>query len=361
MDNDSTQTRLIAKKIWSLSRDRVLVNLRFLNTAVMAIKPVERQGIKTIQCDIGIDSDGSCSATVYYDALDVISSYKKNRGSITRTLLHILMHCVFSHFFQYGKKEKELWDVAVDMAVEGVVLSLELQGLSEELDIERRAELEKWQGKAGALTAQRLYRCFVKDGIGEDELAHLGRLFCRDEHISRGVDTDERFEIGAEQWKKLSERIKAELNSFSQNKAENGAMLQNIEEATREKYDYGDFLRRFCVSGEDMRVNDDEFDYVYYTYGLSLYGNMPLVEPLEYRDVKKIREFVIAIDTSGSCRGRLVQSFLDKTYAILKNQESFFNKVNIHIIQCDSRVRKDTKITNDEEFEMFMKEGTLAG
>ena len=54
------------------------------------------------------------------------------------------------------------------------------------------------------------------------------------------------------------------------------------------------------MSGEDMRVNDDEFDYVYYTYGLSLYGNLPLVEPLEYKDVNKIKEFVVAIDTSAA-------------------------------------------------------------
>ena len=39
------------------------------------------------------------------------------------------------------------------------------------------------------------------------------------------------------------------------------------------------------------------------------YGNVPLVEPLEYRDDKRIREFVIAIDTSGSVQGDIVQSF----------------------------------------------------
>ena len=76
-----------------------------------------------------------------------------------------------------------------------------------------------------------------------------------------------------------------------QDKMDKKSMIQNLEEATKEHYDYGDFLRRFSVSGEDMLVNDDEFDYVYYTYGLSLYGNLPLVEPLEYKDVNKIKEF----------------------------------------------------------------------
>ena len=73
--------------------------------------------------------------------------------------------------------------------------------------------------------------------------------------------------------------------------------MRNLKEALREKYDYGAFLKRFAVLGEEMHINDEEFDYVYYTYGLQLYGNLPLVEPLEYRENKRIREFVIAIDT----------------------------------------------------------------
>ena len=80
--------------------------------------------------------------------------------------------------------------------------------------------------------------------------------------------------------------------------------MQNLREVNRERYDYTSFLKKFAVMGEVMKINDDEFDYIYYTYGLKLYENMPLIEPLEYKDVKRIREFVIAIDTSGSGRGR---------------------------------------------------------
>ena len=67
----------------------------------------------------------------------------------------------------------------------------------------------------------------------------------------------------------------------------------------RPRTDYREFLRQFAVPGEVMRLSDDEFDYVYYTYGLKLYGRMPLIEPLEYREERRIREFVIVIDTSG--------------------------------------------------------------
>ena len=104
----------------------------------------------------------------------------------------------------------------------------------------------------------------------------------------------------------------------------------------REKYDYTEFLRKFAVRGEVMKINDEEFDYIFYTYGLKLYEKMPLIEPLEYKEVKRIREFVIAIDTSGSVVGEEVQAFVQKTYNVLKSTESFFSKINLHIIQCDA-------------------------
>ena len=107
--------------------------------------------------------------------------------------------------------------------------------------------------------------------------------------------------------------------------------------------------------------NQDEFDYIYYTYGLSLYGNMPLVEPLEYKEVRRIKEFVIAIDTSGSVSGDLVQRFVTKTYNILRQQENFFTKINLHIIQCDAEVQEDRKITSQKDFDNYLDTMQLHG
>ena len=112
---------------------------------------------------------------------------------------------------------------------------------------------------------------------------------------------------------------------------------------------------------EDCHINDDEFDYIFYTYGLQLYRNVPLIEPLEYKDVKRIREFVIAIDTSGSVSGELVQRFVQKTYNILKSEESFFRSVNIYIVQCDTRVQDAALITSIDELEGYMAKLEIKG
>ena len=82
---------------------------------------------------------------------------------------------------------------------------------------------------------------------------------------------------------------------------------------------------------------------------------------LANRMLKRVRDFAIVLDTSASCMGAVVRSFLKKTYDILKNTESFSSKINVHIIQCDNEVRSDTKITSDKDFDDFIAHAKLSG
>lgn len=59
-------------------------------------------------------------------------------------------------------------------------------------------------------------------------------------------------------------------------------------------------------------MDPDSFGYTFYSYGLTMYGNMPLIEPQEWKEVQKVEEFVIVIDTSMSCSGELVKKFLEE-------------------------------------------------
>lgn len=163
-------------------------------------------------------------------------------------------------------------------------------------------------------------------------------------------------------WEKISERMEVDLETLSRGQSENASgLVRTLKSLNREKYDYESFLRRFAVMGETMQVNDDEFDYIYYTYGLKLYDNMPLIEPLEYKESHRVREFVIAIDTSASTSGKLVESFITKTYNMLMATENFFTRVNIHIIQADMQVQHVAKITNAEEFSKYTDDLKIYG
>ena len=239
------------------------------------------------------------------------------------------------------------------------MMEMNLHFLKMHRDTQRKAEVTALKEKCGSLTAEKIYRYLVKAQPDEEILAGWKLLFHRDEHIF--WNEPERMEISLAQWKKISERIKTDLKTFSRGKGNSDSMEKNLAEATKDRYDYGEILRRFMVTGEEIHPNDEEFDYIYYTYGLDHYGNMPLVEPLEYKDIKKVKEFVIAIDTWASCRGKIVPGFLKKTYSIMKSAENFFSRVNVHIVQCDNEVQSDVQITCEEDFEEFIRTGKLTG
>ena len=96
-------------------------------------------------------------------------------------------------------------------------------------------------------------------------------------------------------------------------------------QAGRSRRTYRDFLRRFAVWHEEPHLDPEEFDLGFYSYGLRTYGNLPLIEPLESREVKKIRDFVIVVDTSESTAGELVKAFLKETFTLLKKVRTAFS------------------------------------
>lgn len=70
---------------------------------------------------------------------------------------------------------------------------------------------------------------------------------------------------------------------------------------------------------------------------------------------------MIVVDTSMSCKGELIQKFLEETYCVLSGSESFFRKIQVHIIQCDDRVREDVVIHDQEEMEQYLQDFTIKG
>lgn len=165
-----------------------------------------------------------------------------------------------------------------------------------------------------------------------------------------------------EAWRREAKSIRVNLQTLSRKRGSKlGRFVGELEVSAHEQVDYRDFLRQFAVQGEELHLSDDEFDYVFYTYGLSLYGDMPLIEPLEYRDEKRIRDFVIVIDTSSSVTLDVVQQFVDATFDVLTSESSFFQKVNVHIIQADQRVQSDTKITSLADLDRWRRNIKLVG
>ena len=161
-------------------------------------------------------------------------------------------------------------------------------------------------------------------------------------------------------WEDIGKRTEEELKE-GKDKDEGDKLSWFLHLEHKNYTPFQDFLRKFSVDREELKTDPESFDYGYYYFGLSQYGNMPLIEENEYREKRKIPELVIAIDTSYSTKGEMVKLFLEETLAILQNKEAFFSKCRVHIVECDDRIRKDILVENAEEMEHYRQRFEVSG
>ena len=345
----------LAENIMTLARNTLMVHLRFMDRAISHL---------TLTCD-GEIPFAPVGGALYYVPWTVLQRYQAEPNAVNRDMMHALLHCVFRHWFVGQDIDRARWDAACDAAVECAISDLHSPVLQSQREVNQLMTLEMLRREVGTMTAERIYRWLDEQDYDEDDLYRLRRELKADEHglWYGGLDPDAERQQDVDDleqmWQDVSRRMQTELETMRQEAA--GILVQNLRSLNRAKHDYTAFLRRFGVRGEVVRLSDEEFDNNYYTYGLSLYGNVPLIEPLEYREQKRIRDFVIAIDTSGSVKGDVVQSFIQHTHDILSKQENFFTKVNMHIIQCDDQIREDVHITGREEFQAYIKTMQIKG
>ena len=228
----------------------------------------------------------------------------------------------------------------------------------------RRETYRLLEKEKKTLNAERIYKILKEQFLKEKELAQLEKEFYVDDHKywANQQPNQKPNPLMSKKWGDISEGIETDLETFSREAgAQDGDFLDQLKVENRERYDYRDFLRKFAVFREELTVDPDSFDYNFYTYGIQLYGNMPLIEPLEYKDVRVVKTFVTVIDTSGSVEEEKLRRFLEKTYQILKSGQESEDRVNFHLIQCDALVQRDVKITSEKELDQVMEDLTLYG
>ena len=365
----------VASEVLNFSRQRMLVNMRFLEPAIRMLT----ESPSKCMCDrsYGMGTDGK---NLYYHPEYVLRVYQKEKGFVSRMYIHLVVHGIFRHFFVNPQIEQRKWDLACDMATEYIIESWKLDFADISAGADEKRELDCIRKNVGLMNAEKIYGYLKK--TKESEIDRLEKIFRRDDHSFWYPETKNRNDVIRvksgqvnqnrevmfsnqkleELWKQVAKKIQVELETFMRSRSgETGDFLVNLKLVNRKKQDYSAFLRKFTRLGEHMKINDEEFDYNFYTYGMQLYGNMPLIEPLEYKDVRVVKTFVTVIDTSGSVEEEKLRRFLEKTYQILKSGQESEDRVNFHLVQGDALVQKDVKITSEKELEQVMEDLTLYG
>ena len=354
-----TQTeweQTMARRVMEQLRGELYLDQRYLTAALGALPPAPQQGGGSFATDGG---------RLYYPTAWLLDTYRKNRRYLPRAYLHSLFHCIFRHLWLRGKRDKRLWDLACDIAVENVIDGLGRKSVQRPLTWVRQHAYEEIIAQEKVAAAAPIYRWLVRQTPGV--LRQLEKEFYTDDHRLWPKDAPEQPQqmpapLPQKTWQKIGERMQTELELRDKEAGEGAdAMREQIKAANRSRRSYGDFLRRFCVTREEIHLDPDEFDLNFYTYGLSVYGNLPLIEPLETRESKKIEELALVIDTSYSTSGELVRAFLAETYTLLKGRENFFHRMNLHLIQADNAVRQDIPVKNEDDLIRAMNHFELRG
>ncbi|MGN1030597.1 MAG: VWA-like domain-containing protein [Butyricicoccaceae bacterium] len=356
----------LGNRILSLTRSELYLSMRFLDLALSALSFDLNLQTRTVATD---------GVHLFYNPNYLAMAYQDDPVGVNRTYLHLVLHGIFQHMTGCGDRDREDWNLACDIAVESIIDSMEYPCVHRLVSDRRQQYYDALD--LPVLNAERIYEALstlpfvTRQGMKKEFLIDDHRFW--EQLDDQGKDqqpSDEpsdqppppdRDEV-ERKWQDISQKTQTSMETFHRElNLMAGDLLQQLHIENRPRYDYRKFLQKFAVMREEVHIDPDSFDYGFYTYGLQLYDNIPLIEELEYREAKKIRDFVIAVDTSGSCSGELVQRFLEHTASILFDSSSFFSTVNVHIIQCDAGVQADVKITDTAQINDLMQTFEVKG
>ena len=340
----------MAEKVLDEVRAEIYLALRYLDGALARLQWSADFSVKSLATD---------GTKLFFPPEHLLEVWRKNPVFINRSYLHALLHCIFLHLWTRGGRKKVFWDTACDIVVEGVIDGLNDPAFKRPVSWTRQktAKLRKEQGLVSPAS---VYYWLVE--LPDDEFAALRREYYTDDH--RYWPDEQQLAANpsaGEDWKRESSRVQNELETHGSEQGDSAEAVAAQIKAGKSRRSYREFLRRFCALREEIKIDPDSFDPGLYTYGLSLYGNLPLIEPLESREEMRIEDFVIVIDTSYSTSGKLVQAFLRETFSLLVESGIFLDRCRVRVLQCDDAVREDTLLTNPDQMRRMADNFTIVG
>ncbi|HCT92285.1 MAG TPA: hypothetical protein DF613_13055 [Lachnospiraceae bacterium] len=330
-----------AREIVQLTIQSLMQRFPFLGGALLALEPVqtdrelpeqmrtagESEGKENAGQDAADETDkmpaafGTDGEKLYYEPRTVCCLFQQGPHILEHLALHSLFHCLLCHIFlPCGDGDREGADRAADEMVDE-----QLGRMMERVEMIRDCH-DFWPSRRENCT-----------GADPGQMELLRRRW---KHLAAGEGSGGMGPVHGK-------------NS--------GGLYQDYGCRKRKAYDYRRFLERFMVRREERMLDMENFDPIWYHYSRSRYEGLVLLEPLETREVTRLEEILIAIDTSASCSGEVVERFLDETFAILERQEHFFHRMNVHIVQCDCMIQDHVRITCEREWREYREHLKIRG
>ena len=349
-DIDAPRKQL-AERALSLSRDELYTDMPFFGMALSKLIYSSDHRLMTTATD---------GEYLYYHEDHILKLFKDNPIYLNRLYLHSLLHLLFAHPWLKGDRDTRLWGIAADMAVEYAIDRMDKPSVKRVMGLTRTTWYERLEKSGRGISAAVIYRELLDNPHDKNE--QLYREFFADDHVfwPKEKSLSEQQMMIQKKWQQTAKQSEEKRRSGHDDGDGSAAMSYQIR-ASKSRRNYRDFLHRFTVLHEELQIDPDEFDTGYYIYGLSLYKNMPLIEPVETKEIKRIRDFCVVVDTSYSTSGELIRSFLRETLMLIKDSDSFFRENRLHLIQADDDVREDRLISGEADIDRLFADFEVKG
>ena len=295
----------------------------------------------------GISSDGKY---LYYNPQNVWArKWGRGYAEIMRDILHIICHGLFGHLDMHVLyRDRKLMWVAMDREVEYYV-NLLLEGPGEAYWF-----MDDYLGKDYSLG------CYY---TARNNKAIRSKMLKDRLNVERD---DHRWWINSKQaWKEmvlsLTDGGKMDIRDaiFYMGGEKNGGFgseslgaAETIKAADPNHRSYYDTLLEFLKPNEVVKEEPDSIDPMLYHYGLDMYGDVPLIEPMETEHFQALNTICIAIDTSGSCSDEVAEIFLRETGNVLKDLKKVSKEGEVYVWTCDCELQQEIHYASLEEVEL---------
>lgn len=334
---------------------------------------------------------------MFYHPASVLSEYSRNRTmNLENEIIHIIFHGMMGHFEEDGQYEKQRLAWAInDRQVDQMKRLVQNRAKLPEFryDDEEYAEryIDNWFGKETyfqALQNKSLAKCIyeerneyhvdnhhiwsmLKRQKKMDELAQqirdyleaAGEQQAGDESVKERWDRARELLSGSANvdYEQLLQSVMGAKSRSNQHGTGAGNGIQTVHASGKGANSYEEILREFFTMADSQTEQPDTIDPMMYQYGLDLYEDVPLVEPLETSEKYRFHSMVLAIDTSGSCSGNIVKQFLRETISIFEEVGQLAEFDAIHFVQCDWAIHEHRVIDSIQELSDVSEEMQLKG
>ena len=160
-------------RILSDARTELYLHMRFLDISLGSLR---------FEADWTMEQAGTDGYRILYNPEYLCRLYRQGRARVCRLYLHMVLHCLFSHLDTRGRRAREYWDLACDIAMESILDGLHQKCVHRPSSPFRREVYLRLRQKLKVLTAEGIYQVLQEAALTQQQYERLTEEFREDSH-----------------------------------------------------------------------------------------------------------------------------------------------------------------------------------